>query len=354
VAYPAVNPTAYVNNNNYQAAMLPGALANPTPGTMVVHFNGKVVAEMQAAWTSLDARTFTAGRVTGTAKLEPLAMQYYARLYAGMDPMATNGLRYGAAMEIRMNNSGAISSSSSTNASGLSCLQTLYVRRAFVYAAGDNWSSAAGGLGGSDAQNTTGTNPSFWFLSTQGAEYAYNKLVCISPQFAGIDFGFQYAPQITNGFGLSNSTSSAVNGLLTGGTGIGWFAHPEPVRGRCALSGRVQAWVCWPMQRMKAAATPTIPAPPQGRRWGFRPQQALRSWSLRRAKATLASLRAWLWQRRCGPDLFRVHGVRQRHGRPGEQPERIGTGERRERVGLHPGRQICDRALDGRHAAGRS
>ena len=38
---------AYVNNNNnYQAPMLPGALANPTPGTIVVHFNGKV------RWTS--------------------------------------------------------------------------------------------------------------------------------------------------------------------------------------------------------------------------------------------------------------------------------------------------------------
>ena len=43
-AWPAAPaPTAYVNNNNnYQAPMLPGALANPTPGTIVVHFNGKV------------------------------------------------------------------------------------------------------------------------------------------------------------------------------------------------------------------------------------------------------------------------------------------------------------------------
>ena len=40
---PAPAPTAYVNNNNnYQAPQLPGPLANPTPGTIVVHFNGKV------------------------------------------------------------------------------------------------------------------------------------------------------------------------------------------------------------------------------------------------------------------------------------------------------------------------
>jgi Gram-negative porin len=244
VAYPAANPTAYVNNNNnYQAAALPGALANPTPGTMVVHINGKVQTEMQANWSSVDTRTITVGGVTGTVKVEPLAMQYFARIYAGMDAMATNGLRYGAAMEIRQNFTGAISSTSSTNASGLSCAQTLYVRRAFMYLAGENWGlfrfgqadgvigifdngvttggfSIIGELGGGDAQNSPGATPPFWFLSTQGAEYAYQKAVYISPQFAGFDFGFQYAPQVTgNGFGLS--TGNPANALFTSGTGIG-------------------------------------------------------------------------------------------------------------------------------------
>src|SRR5690348_2626642 len=78
-AYPAAPaPVAYVNeNNNYQAPALPGPLANPTPGTIVVHFNGKVVAELQATWTSVDSRfagTFPAtpaNPVVGTVKLEP-------------------------------------------------------------------------------------------------------------------------------------------------------------------------------------------------------------------------------------------------------------------------------------------
>ena len=34
------------SNNNYQAAMLPGCVANPTPGTMVVRFNGAVWSEI--------------------------------------------------------------------------------------------------------------------------------------------------------------------------------------------------------------------------------------------------------------------------------------------------------------------
>ena len=38
---PAASPAAGANNNNnYQAPMLPGQLANPTPGTMIVHVNG--------------------------------------------------------------------------------------------------------------------------------------------------------------------------------------------------------------------------------------------------------------------------------------------------------------------------
>ena len=57
----APNPVAYVNsNNNYQAPMLPGALANPTPGTIVVHINAKVQVSAAGVWTSADTRAFTA------------------------------------------------------------------------------------------------------------------------------------------------------------------------------------------------------------------------------------------------------------------------------------------------------
>ena len=54
-AWPAAPaPSAYVNNNNnYQAPMLPGALANPTPGTIVVHFNGKVQVDVSGCGPAL-------------------------------------------------------------------------------------------------------------------------------------------------------------------------------------------------------------------------------------------------------------------------------------------------------------
>jgi hypothetical protein len=54
VAYPMANPTAYVNNNNYQVPALPGPIANPTPGTIVIHMNGKAQTTVQSSWTSSD------------------------------------------------------------------------------------------------------------------------------------------------------------------------------------------------------------------------------------------------------------------------------------------------------------
>src|SRR3954464_8324583 len=47
-AYPLANPPAGANNNNnYQAPALPGPVANPTPGTIVVHINGRVTTQLQ-------------------------------------------------------------------------------------------------------------------------------------------------------------------------------------------------------------------------------------------------------------------------------------------------------------------
>jgi hypothetical protein len=48
------------NNNNYQAPALPGAAANPTPGTIVLHLNGKVQVDSQGVWSSLDNHQVTA------------------------------------------------------------------------------------------------------------------------------------------------------------------------------------------------------------------------------------------------------------------------------------------------------
>jgi hypothetical protein len=268
---PTSSPAASANNNNNgRAAMFNGMLAHPTPGTIVVHINGRVEVNFMAIWSSADQRFATApagspgaasiaagaatptattlgNNGTGPVKLAPQDIASYVRLYAGMDGMATNGLRYGAAIEIRENFTGQISNAASSGASGYSSLETLFVRRAFTYVAEENWGILragqadglvgiydngittfqylpTGNLSGSDLQNfpANAVTP-FWFLSGNGNEYANTKLVYMSPQYAGFDFGIQYAPNMSDGFGMGGS-NNALNGSITGsgtGTGLG-------------------------------------------------------------------------------------------------------------------------------------
>src|SRR5215472_12069632 len=161
----------------------------------------------------------------GSVKLMPQQISSYARLFAGMDGMAANGLRYGAGMEIRQNFIGQYSNNGSSGASGYSSYETMFVRRAFTYAAGENWGIfrlgqadglislfdlgvttfqflPSGNLNGGDATNLPGSFPSFVYLAVAGNEYANAKAVYLSPQIAGFDFGIQYAPNTSNDEGF--------------------------------------------------------------------------------------------------------------------------------------------------------
>jgi hypothetical protein len=282
---PAASPPAGANNNNnYQAPMLPGPVANPTPGTMVVHFNGKVEVDAWGLWSSVDKRVAAAPAGTpggaiippggpaggivgvtpgatsgatsaaailgnngaGTVSVYPQGIASFARLYAGADGMATNGLRYGAAIEVRQNYTGEISGSGSSGSSGYSSLETLFVRRAFTYVAGDQWGIfrigqadglisifdngvttfqflATGNLNGGDLQDfPSNVSPPFVFMGQAGNEYDNAKAVYLSPQIAGFDFGLQYAPNSANGFGEGgNNTNGLGNSIISSGTGTG-------------------------------------------------------------------------------------------------------------------------------------
>ena len=177
--------------------------------------------------------------------MQPQVIGSFARLYLGGDGMATNGLRYGAAIEIRENFSGEPSGG---NASGYASIETIYVRRAFTYVAGDNWGIVragqadgligifdngvttmqflpTGNFNGGDSQSfMPGAVPPTWiWLSQAGGEYANTKLVYMSPQIAGFDFGIQYAPNTSNGYGQDNAALGNLGQSITGagiGTGL--------------------------------------------------------------------------------------------------------------------------------------
>ena len=141
--------------------------------------------------------------------------------------MATNGLRYGAGIEIGENFSGQIGSNSQHRTPAATpALETLYVRRAFTYVAGENWGIVRVGqadgvigifdngvttgqflinsLNGGDHQNVPGGRRAVLLPGHAGDEYGNTKAVYLSPQIAGFDFGFQWAPNTSNGYGIGS------------------------------------------------------------------------------------------------------------------------------------------------------
>ena len=241
--------TAANNNNNYQAAMLPGPVANPTPGSFVVRLNAVNLFFLSMEGSTADHVNAGNGGAAGSNfKLAPYNAMEYFRLYPGVDAMATNGLRYGAQTEIRENWSsqtynsatpaaGSALNSNSNPSSAFTCTQTLYVRRAFVYLASDKlgivrMGQADGVIGIFDNGVTTFQNYDtggwngdlmagvpgnaqavFPFLSQQAADYGNTKVVYLSPQFGGFDFGLQWTPNNVNGEAPCAAAGSACSSL---------------------------------------------------------------------------------------------------------------------------------------------
>ncbi len=223
------------NNNNSLGKAEPGANAVPTPGTVVIRLNGRVEADVGAVFTTAD-RSVAAG-----FKVNPIGVGSYMRLYPGVDGMAANGMRYGAAIELRQNFMGGNSLSSgvpgvtAASPSGNSSAQTVFVRRAFTYVGTDQlgilrigtgdgviglfdggvfttqtWDAGIGNFNGGANQSLSpgnGVGVPFVWLSQAGAEYDNAKIVYLTPQFFGFDFGFQYAPSMGNRFSDSSTGS---------------------------------------------------------------------------------------------------------------------------------------------------
>ena len=272
----AQGPAANNNNNGYgmpstyagSAAF--GKNAVPSPGTVVIRLNGKVEFDAGVQFS-------TNNQVAGVGKANPINFSAYMRLYPGIDGMATNGLRYGASIELRQNFPGSVAQPTpaltpAPSASTYSQGETVYVRRAFVYLANDNfgilrmgttdgvislfdpcifssqcWDAGIGNFNGGSLQanGVNGANaiPFVW-LAQAGAEYDNTKIVYLSPQFFGFDFGVQYAPNMGNSYSNSlGSTTLQAQPCLAASAGcIGTTTGNDPTRwlNQVAVGARYQ------------------------------------------------------------------------------------------------------------------
>jgi predicted porin len=230
-------PVQAANNaNNISPVMQQNGIANPMPGTIVIHFNGRVEFGGVGEWSSLDKIKGVGAANTGAAKLDPITTVGFVRLYSGMDAIATNGLRYGASIELRQDFAPVSGSTANSGSSANTSSNTIFVRRAFVYAAGDRFGIVRMGQGdgvigifdngvttfqnfdtGGWDGDFSGSIPSnanltFPFPALQGAEYGSSKFVYLSPQLLGFDFGFAYAPNsgdLQDGQAINSLTPAA-------------------------------------------------------------------------------------------------------------------------------------------------
>ena len=237
-------PIQLANNGNNRAARPDqSGITNPTPGSIVVHLNGRVLFGGATEFSSLDA--FRSSPSLPPQKISNFGGVGYVRLFPGVDGMTAYGLRYGASVELRQDYGPAAGSTTTSGGSANSFSSTLYVRRAFAYVATSNLGivrlgQADGIIGLFDLGVTTfqnfdtggwdsdliGTIPAnaqvaFPFPSLQGAEYVPSKIVYISPRLAGFDFGFAYAPN---------------NGALNQGPNINSLTSTAPTLTTCAVA----------------------------------------------------------------------------------------------------------------------
>jgi len=136
-------------SNNTAAAVGHSALASPVPGSIVVRVNARIVFYAATESSSLDKTPGTGPGNAGAAKRNPYTTLGFMRLYFAADGLATNGLRYGGAIEVRENSGSAMGSSGNNQSSNSTFSSTLFARRAFAYVAGDQWGIVRMGQGDS-------------------------------------------------------------------------------------------------------------------------------------------------------------------------------------------------------------
>ena len=240
------------------AAVAEAQTGSPEPGTVTVRLNGRfrfyggIITDRDTNNNASGTPTGnfnatgngTGANSSGTNKLSSYGFGNYARLYPGFDGVAANGLKYGASLEIRQdNNAGAGGGQFGSPGRENANRAALYFRREWGYIGTDqlgtirlgsadqptslymtgnfenfNDGGFNGDVGGLAAPNTQLT----WPFADSGSYYSTTKVIYLSPQLYGFDFGVSYEPNtggtdLTSGCGASNGGLSQTNFVNTAG-----------------------------------------------------------------------------------------------------------------------------------------
>jgi hypothetical protein len=195
----------------------------PAPGTVTVRIKA-------ALWVEGSYGT-DSGQKVGTSKNSGVLLGSYMRIYPSFDGVTANGVQYGATTEVRMNsgglgNTGGGSSSNPGNSlfmrRGNGYVGTPALGRLYFGPENDALARQAAGStmedfdynGGFNGDFPTGqssvTAPNFAFMRASN-QYTANKLVYLSPAFAGFTFGASFAPSWSTGDLQCGAAGSTAN-----------------------------------------------------------------------------------------------------------------------------------------------
>ncbi len=203
-------------------------VTTPAVGGIATLPAGNTFVSVNTATGTITSKTPTVAATPASgAKKNPYGIGTYMRLYPGLDAMATNGLRYGAGTEIRMNSptpalgTGAVATG---GASAYTFGNTLYrpprlrLRRRGQLGL---WCAPVGRRRDLAVRRRRDHQPElvqlrraerrrrpvhhperlaipFYWMAVAGNEYDSNKIVYISPKLFGVEAGFSYAPAAGN------------------------------------------------------------------------------------------------------------------------------------------------------------
>jgi hypothetical protein len=177
---------------------------NPAPGSITVTLNALVESFVFDATDSGLSNSSSKAYNGTSGKYNTYGVASYARLYPSFDGVLANGLKYGGSIEIRQNAGFQSSSSTTTPAS-------LFFQREFVYVGADRFGKIEAGdpvqptelfqTGNPANFNTGGWDGDLPGVFETGLPYFIDdsndraeKVVYVSPQFGGFDFGVSFEP----------------------------------------------------------------------------------------------------------------------------------------------------------------